>query len=172
MTGVATGETDPRPPWWRRWIIRPVLAQLAKGSTPDKLAWAIAAGVVLGIFPIMGTPTLLCLLVGWGLGLNQPVMQIFKELVYPLHLILILVFIRMGEYLHGAPLIRFSIPELLARFKDDPFRFAMDFGWAAWHGVTAWALVAPLLALLIKFSVTPALRAARSRIPAGKEQTP
>ena len=140
---------------WRRWLIAPIKAQLMQGMTVDRVSWTIALGVVLGVFPIMGSTTLVCLLAGWALNLNQPLLLVFKTAVYPLHLALILVFIRLGERLYGAPLIAFSIPQLLARFKDDPLQFARDFGMAAWHGVSAWLLIAPLAALLIKMAVIP-----------------
>lgn len=141
--------------WWRRRLLGPVVAQLTVGISPERVAWTIALGVVLGIFPIMGSTTLVCLLVGWLLRLNQAVLHVFKTLVYPLHLALILVFIRLGESLYGVPLISFSIPQLVVKFKDDPLQFARDFGLAAWHGVSAWLLIAPLAAILIKLAVMP-----------------
>ncbi len=141
--------------WWQRWFIAPIKAQLMQGMTVDRVSWTIALGVVLGVFPIMGSTTLVCLLAGWALHLNQALLHVFKTAVYPLHLALILVFIRLGERLYGAPLIAFSIPQLLARFKEDPLQFARDFGLAAWHGVSAWLLIAPVAALLIKMAVIP-----------------
>lgn len=167
---TAAGEMIvPRPVWWRRWIVLPVMKQLTAGISPDKLSWTISAAVVFGIFPIMGTTTVLCLLVGWCFKLNQPVLHVFKSLVYPLHLGLILVFIRMGQKLHGVPLLALSIPQMLTRFRADPMQFARDFGLAAWHGITAWMIVAPLLALLIKLLVTPLLRKAAGKIQTRKE---
>lgn len=143
--------------WWQRWFVMPIVKQLTGGISPEKIAWTISLGVVLGVFPIMGSTTLLCLLVGWLFQLNQPVLHLFKTAVYPLHLALILVFIRLGERLYGVPLISFSIPELVAKFKDDPLQFARDFGLAAWHGVSAWLLIAPIAALLIKVAILPVL---------------
>ena len=158
--------------WWRRWLIAPVVKQLTLGTTPEKIAWTISLGVVLGVFPIMGSTTLVCLLVGWLFRLNQPVLHVFKTLVYPFHLALILVFIRLGECLYGVPLISFSIPQLLARFKADPVQFARDFGMAAWHGVSAWLLIAPVAAILIKVAVLPVLRQLAASLQRRKEATP
>jgi len=144
-------------PRWRRWIIDPVKTQLTRGITPHKLGWTIAAAVTLGIFPIMGTTSLVCFIFGAVFKLNQPVLHTFKTLVYPLHLALILVFIRLGQRLHGVPLLALSIPQMLNRFQADPMQFARDFGLAAWHGITAWMLVAPILAIAVKFTITPIL---------------
>ena len=153
IMAVATKES-----WWRRWLVAPVVTQLTHGTSPDRIGWTIALGMVVGVFPIMGSTTLVCLLIGWLLRLNQPVLHVFRAVVYPLHLALILIFIRLGERLYGAPLISFSIPQLIGKFKDSPLQFARDFGMAAWHGVSAWLLIAPVAAVLIKMAAMPALR--------------
>lgn len=145
-------------PLWRRWFVTPVLKQLTKGISPEKIAWSISLGLVLGVFPIMGTTTLVCLVVGWLFQLNQPVLQLFNTAMYPLHLALILVFIRFGQELFGVPLLSFSIPELVAKFNASPLQFARDFGMAAFHGVCAWLLVAPFAAILIKLLVQPMIQ--------------
>jgi hypothetical protein len=112
---------------------------------------------------------LLCLLACWLFRLNHVVMQVFKEAVYPLHLALILVFIRLGERLSGAPLISFSISELLGKFKADPLQFAREFGMAAWHGVSGWLLIAPVAAVLIKWMATPAIKRLAESLEKRKE---
>lgn len=155
--------------YWRRWVSEPVMNQLKNGGSPERLAWAVAVGCTVGIFPVMGTTTVLCLLAGWALKLNHIVLQVFQHLVYPLHLALILVFIRLGERLHGVPEIPFAIPELVRRFHHDPLQFAADFGMAAWHGVVAWLLIAPVILLGIKALATPALRSLASQPVVGKE---
>ena len=143
---------------WRRWLLDPVLAVLRQGMSVERGSWTIALGVMLAVFPIVGTTTLLCVFVAWALGLNQALVQAFNWLLYPLHIGLILVFIRLGERLHGAPPLRLSIAELMARFEADPLHFLSDFGTAAWHGVSGWLLVTPFAVLLIKLMVTPVVR--------------
>jgi uncharacterized protein (DUF2062 family) len=143
---------------WRRWLLDPVLAVLRQGMSAERVSWTIALGIVLAVFPVVGTTTLLCVLVAWALGLNQALMQAFNWLLYPLQLVLILVFIRLGERLHGAPPLRLSLTELVAEFEADPMRFFSDFGMAAWHGVSAWLLIAPFAVLPVKLIVTPVVR--------------
>jgi uncharacterized protein (DUF2062 family) len=123
-----------------RWVIRPIVNQLKQGTSPEKLSWSISLGVTLGIFPIMGSTTIVCLIFGHLLKLNQPILHLFKTFTYPLQLALILIYIRLGQMLNGVPLIKFSIPQLLTRFRDDPAQFASDFGLAALHGIEAWAI--------------------------------
>ena len=143
---------------FHRWVIAPILKQLKRGITPEKLSWTISLGITLGIFPIMGSTSLLCLIVGWVFKLNQPILHLFKTLTYPLQLALILVFIRLGQHLNGAPLLTLSIPEMMTRFKDSPTQFAKDFGLAAWHGIEAWSLAAIVLIPLIRIISLPLLK--------------
>lgn len=152
---LAHGSTPTDDPWWRRRLVRPIEKQLTRGISPRNVAWTIALGVVTGIFPVMGTTTLLSLAVASALGLNQPVIHISRVVVYPLHLALILPFIRLGERIYGVPLLTFSIPQLMQKFKADPLQFARDFGAAAGQGVTAWLIVSPVVAIFIYLLAKP-----------------
>lgn len=142
----------------QRFVLMPIRDQLTRGITPDKIAWTISLGLVLGIFPIMGTTSLLCFVLGYGFKLNQPILHLFKTLTYPLHLALILVFIRCGQLINGSQPIPLSIPQLLARFKESPLQFASDFGLAALHGVEAWLIAAIILVPLIHVITLPLLK--------------
>ena len=159
MTATSEGvSAGPRQPWWRRWFVAPIMSQLTQGISVERISWSISLGIVLGVFPIFGTTTVVCLLAGWVLRLNHVAMQVFKEAVYPIHLLMIPVFIRLGERLAGAPLITFSITGLIGKFRADPLLFAREFGMAAWHGLSAWLLIAPVAAVLLKWMIKPIVR--------------
>jgi len=142
----------------RRWIIEPIINQLKRGISPEKLSWTIALGITLGIFPIMGSTSLVCFIAGYFLKLNQAILHLFKTLTYPLHLALILVFIRLGQHLNGVPPIKFSIPQMVIQFKDNPAQFARDFGLAAWYGIEAWAIAALVLIPVLRIISLPLLK--------------
>lgn len=152
-----------KPSRFQRWVIRPIANQLRQGTSPEKLAWSVSLGLTLGIFPIMGSTSLVCFIVGHLFRLNQPILHLFKTFTYPIHLALILVFIRLGQKLNGVPPIRFSIPEMLAFFKDDPAQFARDFGVAALHGIEAWAIASIFLIPILYFVSLPLLRKLMAR---------
>ena len=147
-----------KPSRLQRWVIRPIANQLRQGTSPEKLAWSVSLGLTLGIFPIMGSTSLVCFIVGHLFRLNQPVLHLFKTFTYPIHLAMILVFIRIGQRLNGVPPIPLSIPQLLTRFKENPAQFASDFGMAALHGIEAWAISAIFLIPMIYYSSLPILR--------------
>ena len=144
--------------FWRERVLGLIVAQLTQGVTPQKIALTIALGFNLGIFPIMGSTTVLCAVAGVCLRLNQPVIQLVNWLVYPLHLALILVFVRIGEWIVGAPLVPFSIPELVRKFDASPIKFLQQFGMTGVHGIIAWLIIAPIVAALIYFILLPPLK--------------
>ena len=162
-----TLETDD--PWWKRWFVNPVLKQLTQGISAKKLAWTIAIGCGLGIFPIMGTTSIVCFLAAAWLGLNQPVIQVVCHSLWPAHLALILPFIKLGQWIHGAEPISASIPTLLKEFFASPSQFFQDYWIAALQGIVAWVLVALPLILLVRLIMFPILRAAAGRIERRKE---
>lgn len=150
--------------WWRRRIVAPVLAQLKQGATPEKLALTVALGFALGVFPILGSATLLCGLAAWALRLNQPVIQLVNYLAYPAQLALLIPTYRAGSDLFGIPHIPLSITFILERFRADVGQFFADFGMIAVRGIVVWALIAPLTVAVIYFALRPVLRRAAMRI--------
>ena len=157
-------DTVPAESWWRRRVVAPVLAQLKQGATPEKLALTVALGFALGVFPILGSATLLCGLAAWALRLNQPVIQIVNYLAYPAQLALLIPTYRAGSDLFGIPHIPLSISFILERFRADVGQFFTDFGMIAVRGLVVWALVAPLAVALVYFTLRPVLRRAAMRI--------
>ncbi len=156
--------------WWKRRIVAPILAQLKQGATPEKLALTVALGFVLGIFPILGSATLLCALAAWGLRLNQPVIQLINYLAYPAQLALLIPIYRVGSDLFGIPHIPLSIRFILERFSADVGRFFADFGMIAVRGIVVWMLTAPFVAALIYFTVCPLLRRYSAKDCGGRKE--
>jgi uncharacterized protein (DUF2062 family) len=79
------------------------LSLLSHGMSPHAIALSVALGFVLGVFPILGCPTILCGLAAIMLRLNLPAVQFVNYLVYPLQIALLLPFIRLGERLFHTP---------------------------------------------------------------------
>jgi uncharacterized protein (DUF2062 family) len=144
--------------FWRGRVLGLIIAQLTQGVTPQKIALTIALGVNLGVFPVLGSTMLICAVVAFCLKLNQPIIQLVNWLMYPVQFATVLLFIRMGEWIVGAPRIPFSVPELLRKFEAAPGKFFKDFGMTAVHGIIAWSLIAPLVAALIYFILLPPLK--------------
>ena len=144
--------------FWRRRVGDPVVSLLAQGLTPEKLALGLAAGLVLGVFPIVGATTALCLVAGFAFRLNHVALQLANYLAYPLQLPLILAFVRLGERLVGAPRSSFDPLTLARHFQRDAVGFLREFGLTGLHGILGWSLVAPALLAAAFFVLRPVLR--------------
>ena len=152
-----------------------IVAQLRQGITPEKVALTLALGFALGIFPIIGASTVLCLLAGVVLKLNQPLMLVVNSFTVPLQPLLVPVFVRIGEHLLHAPPVTFSIPELFHKFFASPVAFLREFGLTGLHGIFAWVLIAPFVIALVTVALRPPLKKLASAFrpkPASDAATP
>ena len=144
---------------WKRRVVAPIRSQLQQGTSPDKVALTIALGLVLGVFPVLGTTTVLCAVVAARLRLNQPIIQLVNYLLYPVQLIAMIPFYRAGESLFGRPHVSLTVPMLLDRVRAGALGFVGDFGMIGLRGIAVWCLLAPPVALAVYVVARPGLRA-------------
>jgi uncharacterized protein (DUF2062 family) len=149
----------------RRRVIDPLLGQLRQGVTPERLAWSLALGLALGIFPVLGATTLLCLLVAAALRLNQPAIQLVNYLAYPLQLLLLLPLLQAGQRLFGLQPLSITPAGLRAEAAAGLGALLSRYGGALLRAVLVWAIVAVPLALLVRLLLRPLL--ARLPLPQG-----
>lgn len=146
-------------------MLDPVIALLTQGVTAEKIAQTLAVGTVCSLFPFLGTTTLLNLGVGLWLRMNQPIMQSLNYLLTPVHLVMIVVYVRIGEWVWRAGEDRFTVGEMVRVFRDETFvAFLNRFGLAGWHAFTAWLITAPLVFALVYFPLRPLLHRLARRI--------
>lgn len=144
-------------------MIDPIARQLTQGITPEKVALTLAVGSALALFPILGTTTLLCLVAGILLRLNQPIIQLVNALCTPIHLPVIYGFVRMGNWIFGVPYAHVGIRMMQHMLWDDPREFLELFGRTALHAIVAWLVIAPFWMVLIYLVALPVLREALRR---------
>ena len=142
----------------RERIIERLSALLKQGTSPESLSLSLAVGACLGLFPIVGATTFLCLLVGAAFRLNHAVLQVANYTVAALQLVLILALVRLGEWLTGAPNMPLNPLKLVSLFRADPSGFLARFGLTGLHGILGWSVVAPFLGGLIYAVLLPLLR--------------
>ena len=70
--------------WLKQKVSDPLLALLTRGLSPQDLSLAVVVSLGLGINPIIGSTSLLCLVAGRLFRLNHLVMQTVNYLAYPL----------------------------------------------------------------------------------------
>jgi uncharacterized protein (DUF2062 family) len=144
--------------YWRRKIIEPIIALLKQGVTYRKIALSIALGISLGIFPVLGTSTLLCVLAAVIFRLNLLAIQLVNYLVYPLQLLLLIPFFRAGELLLSDARVTVTLDTVVDRFKADWLGALNLLGETLMHAAVVWLLISPILTLLMYHLLKPALR--------------
>ena len=153
--------TQPARNFWQRRVRDPIVAQLTQGITPEKIAMTFAVGSAFALFPVLGTTTLLCFLIAWALRLNQPIVQVINQLLWPVHIPAIFGCIWLGETLFGAPHVRVGIRYLKAMSEiiwNDPARFFHHFGLTVMYGVVAWAIITPFYITAVYYIMLPVMR--------------
>jgi uncharacterized protein (DUF2062 family) len=132
-------------------LLNPLRAQLVQGTSPFKLALSCAVGVSIGAFPLLGTTTVLCVLVGSALKLNQPALQAMNWLMSPVQLGTIPLFVSWGAKLTGGPDVSLSPQQISSEFLKGFWSFLARFGWIGVHAIMAWALVIPWIGVAVFF---------------------
>ncbi len=141
--------------WLQRRIRDPLAAELRLGATPESLAQATATGAAIGVLPFLGLTTFVALLVGRAQKLNPIALQVANYLVTPAQVALIIPFVRLGEYLTGAPAMPLDPAAIVTGFMDSPWAFLKEFGVAGLHGLLGWTLTIPALAWIANRALRP-----------------
>lgn len=155
---------DTEQSFWHRRVLSPIAHQLTQGITPEKIALTLAVGSACALFPIVGTTTLLCLVAGVALRLNQPAIQIVNGICTPVHLPVIFGLYHLGNVLFGEHPIRhpggmrYFFTEMFGLLWDHPTEFFQHFGHLVVHLMVAWAVVAPFWIALVYALALPVMR--------------
>ncbi|MES2696423.1 MAG: DUF2062 domain-containing protein [Verrucomicrobiota bacterium] len=144
--------------FWQRRVRDPIVAQLTQGITPEKIALTVAIGSCIALFPILGTTTLLCFLVALLLRLNQPIIQLINQALWPIHVPAIFGCVKLGELILGATHVHFSLRHMHEMFWKSPAAFFQEFGATALHAIVGWAIVAPFYMTAVYFITLPIMR--------------
>lgn len=126
----------------RRWVVR--LRASVEAVSPQQVALLLSVGLVLGVFPIMGCPTVLCVVAAMGLRLNLAALQLLNNLSSPLQFALLLPLTRVGASICWGVTGGTTVAGKLAA--------------AALHAVTGWACICVPLGILLYAVLTVAMR--------------
>jgi hypothetical protein len=130
----------------KQWIAR--FRSSIKSLSPEHVVLLIVVGLVLGVFPIMGFPTILCLLAAVGLRLNAAALQLLNNISSPLQWALLLPLERVGAAIcpdrHSGVTV-----------------WAGGLGLAALHAVVGWICICVPLGLLTYYLLVIAMRRRR-----------
>ena len=147
--------------WLRRRVVNPFIDLLKQGITPEKIALSVALGVTIGVFPVLGSTTILCGIAAWALKLNIPAMQLVNYLVYPLQLALLIPFLQTGSKLFGSEQMNMTLAQVGELIRGEVWRAISVLGMATFHGILLWMIVSPAAAAGIYFIAMPVLKRMR-----------
>ena len=139
-------------------VVAPIVALLTQGITAEKIALSLSFGIVLGVFPVLGSTSLLCAAAAVIFGLNLPAIQLVNWLIYPLQLVLFLPLVRLGEMFFRAAPLRLSLSQILAMIRADLPHAVATLWLAEVHAMTAWLLIGLPASFLLYFLLSRALR--------------
>jgi uncharacterized protein (DUF2062 family) len=131
--------------------IEPAVALIKQGVSPEKISLGMACGIILGVFPVLGSTTILCGLAAIIFRLNLPAIQLVNYMVYPLQLILLIPFFHLGNLLFQIEPLPLSAQELITLLRSDLWGTVRAFWSTTLHAIVAWLLVSLPTFLLLHF---------------------
>ncbi len=145
-------------------LLAPILTLLRTGITPRQLAWSLAVGVAVGVNPVVGSTTLVCLAVAFLFRLNVVASQITNHLVFPAQLALVFPFLRAGELLFHTGPLPLERDHFLHAVTHHTWRTTRLLWMWEWHALVVWLAVALLGVPLLAAMLTPVLRRALEKM--------
>jgi uncharacterized protein (DUF2062 family) len=130
-------------------IVQPLLGFLKQGVTPKKMALTLSLGLVFGIFPVIGTTTLICTALALAFRLNMAIMQLANYLAYPLQIIFLIPFLTLGTKVFGSENKHFSLEQMLEMFGNDFWTALQSLGMSQLYAVLIWAFFSLPLGFLV-----------------------
>lgn len=141
-----------------------------------QVAQCVSFGLLWGVFPLVGTSTVLCTISAIGLRLNIAVIQGINYLVYPLQLALLLPFMNLGAFLTGTSIIIPTFDELKLIASEWQLSAAAELSGDILqifiNALAGWAIIAPILSAAAGSAIYFVFEARKSNFASEKAQQP
>ncbi len=131
---------------------------LKEGMSIEKIALGVSLGMVLGIFPVLGSTTVLCAVAAILFRLNQPLIQLVNYAVYPLQLFLLAFFYGVGNWLFNDQNSFVSGTHVVEMLRVDMWGSLAALWDMTLFAVLLWILIGPVLAAILYAALLPAIR--------------
>lgn len=142
---------------------------LYRGADPDKLAWSLALGVVVGVNPLLGSTTLAALGLATVFRLNLVASQVGNHAMYPFELLLFPVFIKVGSVVFRTAKLPLAGHALWDAVKYHPWDTTRLLWSWEWHALVVWAVFAVVATPAIAMASEPVLRKMAKRVRRGSD---
>ena len=129
-----------------------------EGMSVEKICLCLSLGIVLGIFPVLGTTTVLCTAAAIVFRLNLPLIQLVNYAVYPLQLFLLAFFYGLGNWLFNEQKSLFSVTYVVGLIRNEMWGSLAALWDMTLFAVLLWILTGPVLAVILYAILMPVIR--------------
>lgn len=129
-------------------IFKKIKQPFQQGLTRYAIAKAIIVGLLISVFPVFGTTTVLLTIISVKFKLNLPVMIVVSYLATPLQFMLFLPFIRVGETIFNTKHTLLTIQEIKAAFEVSFIDAVGRLIFELICGISGWLLIALPISIL------------------------
>jgi uncharacterized protein (DUF2062 family) len=136
-------------------LLEPLRRLLRQGVSAEELALSVALGLVIGNIPVLGVSTALCAAIAVRFRLNLAAIQLAQAAMAPTQWLLLLPFLRLGEWLTRSPRVPLSVRTGRAWFAAGAGHATAALGLATLQAALAWLVVAPVAAFALYKVLTP-----------------
>ncbi|MCK5917390.1 MAG: DUF2062 domain-containing protein [Cocleimonas sp.] len=112
-----------------------------QGTSSKGLALSATIGVLLGVFPVLGVTTWLITFIALRFKLNLILMMTLSYIFWPAQVILIIPFLRIGEWFWNATPFPLSLDQILLAFETSIINALGDLWQANLYAVWGWLII-------------------------------
>jgi len=135
------------------------------GMAPRQLAFTLALGFAIGCIPLLGVTTAICALLALILRLNMPVIQAANWVAMPLQFVLLIPFLKLGQWIFPGKAMAFNSAQLLGQIEAAPWRAFLEMSGLFGHALLAWLLTAGPALVLMTILLTPLMHRVSRLVP-------
>ena len=133
-------------------IFQKLKSFLSQGLNPHFLSLSITTGIIVGTLPLLVVNTWLIFLVALFKKINVPLALFINYAIWPVHLLLIIPYIKIGTWLSDTPMTILSIDHFKSQFSESIIFAFQEIGGQLMCGILGWLVIsAPLSIALFYF---------------------
>ena len=117
-----------------------ITALFKQGLSPLLLSKSIIVSGALSIIPILGVSTFILTALSIKKKLNLPIMIAISYLMWPIQILLIIPFIRVGEFIFSVPSSHHTAEEIINSFQNNFFQTLSHLSFELLCGIGGWML--------------------------------
>lgn len=123
-------------------ILIPVSNIRKQRFSSETLALSISIGIIGGAFPVLGIASYICLIMTLSFRQNFIIVQLVNWLVYPLQILLLIPFMKLGNSILAGGDLTITIHQVVVAFQSGLLNGIKLIGIISLYGIIAWAVIA------------------------------